>query len=214
MPIRILLADDHALVRDGLAALLAAWPDMEVVGSVGDGRAAVQMAAELRPDVVVLDIAMPEMNGIEASRPLLKASPASRILILSMHAGAEHIYQALLAGATGYLLKESASAEFVSAVRAVGAGKRYLSQKISRDTIAAYIRQRGAGDPLGSLSARERQVLQLIVEGHTSAAVASRINLSPKTVDTYRSRLMRKLEVDDLPALVKFAIRHGIIDVE
>jgi DNA-binding NarL/FixJ family response regulator len=167
--------------------------------------------------VAIVDIAMGELNGIEATRQICQISASTRVIILSMHSTTEHIFQALQAGARGYLLKESAGIEVVNAVRAVHAGRRYLSQKISDTVIDDYVSQREfaeARGPLAHLSSREREVLQLVVEGRSSAEVAEILSLSPKTVETYRSRLMRKLGIGDLPALVKFAIQHGLTPLE
>jgi DNA-binding NarL/FixJ family response regulator len=207
--IRVLLADDHAMMRDGLKALLTASLGVSVVAEVGNGRDAVRRAEELKPDVAILDISMPELNGIEATRLLRDKCPGIRVVILSMHSSSEHVFRALEAGAMGYLLKESAGAEVNAAVRAVHGGRRYLSRAIV--ALEPAVRSGVArSSPLDSLSARERQVLQLVVEGHSSAEIAKRVHLSPKSVDTYRSRLMRKLSVSDVPSLVKFAIQHGI----
>jgi DNA-binding NarL/FixJ family response regulator len=215
--ITVLLADDHAVVRDGLRAILEAQPDIAVIGDAADGRETVRKTAQLCPSVVVMDIAMPELNGIEATRQIGEVCPSAQVVILSMHSTSEHIFRALLAGARGYLLKESAGVEVVNAVRAVQAGQRYLSQKISDKLVEDYVRQRQpieAKSPLASLSAREREVLQLVVEGKSSAEIAGVLFLSPKTIETYRSRLMRKLDISDLPSLVKFAIQHGLISLE
>lgn len=206
MTIRVLLADDHAVMRDGLKALLSATADLEVVGEVGNGREAVRLAAELKPDVVIMDVAMPELNGIEAVRMLREQRPDARIVMLSMHSDAEHVYRALEAGAAGYLLKESAGEEVVSAVRTVCLGRQYLSRALAVRERRSVPRE----SPLASLSARERQVLQLVVEGQSSADIAARLHLSPKSVDTYRSRLMKKLGVADVTALVKFAVQHRL----
>jgi DNA-binding NarL/FixJ family response regulator len=210
MTVRVFLADDHAMVRDGLRVLLEAHGDIRVVGEAGDGRSAVSEATRLRPDVVVMDIAMPDRNGIEATQLLAQAAPSARVIILSMHSTSEHVYRALRAGARGYLLKESAGAEVVDAVRAVHAGKRYLSQKVAEIVVEGYVGEAKAGSPVDALSAREREVLQLTAEGRTAAEIAKLLSLSPKTVETYRSRLMQKIGVEDLPGLVKFAIRHGL----
>lgn len=209
MTIRVLLADDHTMFRDGLKALLTASAEIQVVAEVGNGRDAVRRAAELRPDVAILDISMPEVNGIEAARMLQGKCPATRVVILSMHSSSEHVFRAFAAGAAGYLLKESAGTELVAAVRAVHGGQRYVSGAIAAQQ-APVVAAVGRAGPLESLSGRERQVLQLVVEGHSSAEIARRVHLSPKSVDTYRSRLMKKLGVGDVPALVKFAIQHGI----
>jgi DNA-binding NarL/FixJ family response regulator len=214
MAISVLLLDDHAVVRDGLQALLAVEADIRVVGSFADAGSAVQFAADAPPDVAVLDIALPGLDGIEAARRIHDLCPDTQILMLSMHASPEHVYQALRAGAKGYVLKESAGGEVVDAVRAVHSGRRYLSEKLSPRALDDYIRERGTDHPLEKLSRRELQVLKLIVEGHTSSQVGALLGLSPKSIDTYRSRMMVKLEIDDLANLVKFAIRQGVTSVE
>ena len=214
MPISVILVDDHEVVRDGLRHLIELQPDLRFLGGFGDGGSAVRFAASAHPDVAIVDIAMPRMNGIEVTRQIHDIWPETEILILSMHADPEFIYQAFRAGARGYVIKESAGGEVVSAVRALRTGKRYLSQKIDGDELERYLRKRGEDNPIERLSARERQVLQLIVEGRTSAEVAERLSLSPKSVDTYRSRMMKKLEIEDLASLVKFAIRHGITSLQ
>lgn len=212
--IRIVLADDHAVVRDGLRVLLQAQPDFEVVGDAANGREAMGLTQQLHPDVVVMDIAMPELNGIEATLQIHDVAPATQVLILSMHSTTEHIFRALQAGARGYLLKDSAGAEVVDAVRVVHAGRRYLSPKIASTVIDDYISERQRASPLDSLSRRERQILQLVAEGKSSAEAAAMLFLSPKTVDTYRSRMMQKLGIADVPSLVKFAIQHGVTQLD
>ena len=217
MSITVLLADDHAVVRDGLRYLLDAQPDIRVIGDAASGLEAVRRVIELQPDVVVMDIAMPELNGIEATRRIVTERPTVHVVILSMHATAEHVYRALEAGARGYVLKASAGAEVVAAVRSVHAGQRYLTPGVSDLVVDEYLRQRttaGSADPLDRLSPREREILQLVAEGHTSAEIAQRLALSPKSVDTYRSRLMAKLGIDNLPDLTRFALRHGLISLE
>jgi DNA-binding NarL/FixJ family response regulator len=206
MKTRVFLADDHAVMRYGLRALLE-QAGCEIVGEAGDGREAVRLASELRPDVMVMDVTMPGLNGIEAIGLLVARQPDMRIVMLSMHSDSEHVHRALAAGASGYLLKGSASEDVVAAVRAVSAGRRYLSHEL-RLTEVSYASSKAG--PLASLSARERQVLQLVVEGHTSSEIAKLIHLSPGSVDTYRSRLMKKLGVADITALVKFAVQHGL----
>lgn len=211
--ITVFISDDHAVVRDGLRLLLESHVDMKVVGEAEDGRQTVIQVQKLCPDVVIMDIAMPELNGIEVTRLIRKNCPLSQVIILSMHATTEHIFQAIQAGANGYILKESAGIEVVNAIRAVHAGRRYISKKIDEIMIENYIKQRltsGAKSPLESLSFREREVLQLVVEGKSSAEIADILSLSAKTVETYRSRLMHKLGISDIPSLVKFAIQHGI----
>jgi DNA-binding NarL/FixJ family response regulator len=215
--ITVFLADDHAVVRDGLRVLLEAQPDISVIGDAGNGRETVRRVAKLHPDVAIVDIAMPELNGIETALEIGEVCPSTQVIILSMHSTTEHIFRALQAGARGYLLKESAGIEVVNAVRAVHVGHRYLSQKISDRLIDDYVRQRQdaeAKSPLARLSQREREVLQLVVEGKSSAEIADILSLSLKTVETYRSRLMHKLGINDLPSLVRFAIQHGLTPLE
>ena len=212
--IRIVLADDHGVVRDGLRVLLEAQCDIQVVGDVANGRDALRLTRQLHPDVIVMDIAMPELNGIEATLQIQDASFSTQVLILSMHSTTEYVFRALQAGARGYLLKDSAGAEVVDAVRVVHAGRRYLSQKIASTVLDDYISERSRASPLDSLSPRERQILQLVAEGKSSAEAAAMLFLSPKTVDTYRSRMMQKLGIGDLPSLVKFAIQHGITQLD
>jgi DNA-binding NarL/FixJ family response regulator len=212
MSITIVLADDHAVLRDSLQFLLGAQADFTVVGVAGNGRDAVQQVAQLRPDVAILDIAMPEMNGIEAARQIRQACPSTQVIILSMYRTPEHISQALQAGARGYLVKESASDEVIEAVRAVHAGKRYMSQGLSDVAIEYYVslhRDDAVRSRLDSLTAREREILQLLAEGRSSPEIADLLSLSPRTVDSYRSRIMQKLDIHHLPGLVRFAIQHG-----
>ena len=209
--ISLILVDDHALVRDGVTRLLEAQPDMRVLGSFGDADSAVRFAQREEPDVAVVDIAMPQSSGIDITRRLRDASPETSVLILSMHSNPEYVRQALLAGALGYVAKESAGPVLVEAIRAVHAGRRYLSDTLGPD---ALLRDHAAqGDPLGALSARENQVLRCTVEGKTIAQTAVQLGISPKSVETYRSRVMTKLGIVDLPALVKFAIRNGVTTV-
>ncbi|MGD8846642.1 MAG: response regulator transcription factor, partial [Desulfobacteraceae bacterium] len=217
MTISVVLADDHAVVRDGLKTLLEIDQNINVVGMSSNGREAVRLITKLRPDVVVMDISMPELNGIEATRQILEQCPDTRVIILSMHATKEHIHRALQAGAKGYLLKESAGAEVVKAVRSVYLGNRYLVQPVAELLIDDYLnggRAEKFPDPLDQLSAREREVLQLVVEGNASAKIADTLCLSPKTVETYRSRIMAKLNIKDIPGLVKFAIQNGLISLD
>jgi DNA-binding NarL/FixJ family response regulator len=212
-PITVLLADDHAVVRDGLRRILEEQGDIKVIGDAANGHEAVHQVAQLCPDVVVMDVAMPELNGIEATQQVCETCPSAQVVVLSMHDAIEYIVRALQAGARGYLLKESAGVEVVNAVRAVHAGHRYLGQKISDKVIDDYMQQceaAGAGGPLARISPREREILQLVVEGKSNAEIAGLLSLSPKTVETYRSRLMRKLDISDIPRLVKFAIRSGL----
>lgn len=206
MTIRVLLADDHSILRDGVAALLGAQDGMMIVAHAQDGKEAVRKATELKPDVAIMDIVMPELDGIEATRLVQQSSPLTQVVILSMYSTIEHIFRALQAGAKGYLLKESAGPELVAAVRSVYAGQRFLSRKITETVVDSYIREHVPNDPLGRLSSRERQILQLVAAGRSTAEIARTLCLSPKTVDTYRSRLMQKLDIDSFAGLVKFAI--------
>lgn len=215
--ITVLLADDYAIIRDGLRAILEAAQDIRVIADAADGREAVRLAQQQCPDVVVMDIAMPELNGIEATRQIAELCPNARVIVLSIHASNEYVYRALKAGAQGYLLKESAGNEVIEAIRAVQAGHRYLNHKITDIVIDGYLHQSEAvrsGSPLDVLSPREQEVLQLVVEGKTSAEIADVLSLSQSTVETYRSRIMNKLGIRDLPSLVKFAIQHGVTPLE
>ena len=218
MTITVFLADDHTVVCDGLKALLEAHEDIEVVGAAGSGCETVHQVVELCPDVVVMDIAMPELDGIEATRQICSACPSIQVVILSMYATPEHIFRALQAGARGYLLKESAGVEVVDAICTVCDDQSYLSQKISEKLIADYVRRRAATgideSPLALLTPREQEVFQLVIEGMSSAEIARLLGLSPKTIDTYRSRMMRKLGVRNLLDLVRFAILNGLISLE
>ena len=217
MTISVFLADDHGVVREGLRAYLEAEPDITVIGEAGDGRRAVERIATLQPDVAVLDIGMPELNGIEATQQISALKSSTRIVILSMHATNEYVFRALQAGASGFVAKESAGKELVNAVRAVYGGHRYLSQRISDQLVDDYVHRREtleAESPLDDLSSRERQILKQLVDGKTTSEISESLTLSTTTVNTYRSRLMRKLEIGDLPTLVKFAIRHGLTDLE
>ena len=212
MTIRVLLADDHRVVTDGLRSLIDARPDMKVVALAANGLEAVRRALDEKPDVVVLDQTMPEMNGTEAARMIRERREATRVVILSMHSSAEHVERALQAGATGYVLKSAAGEELVSAIRAVHAGRRYLSAPIAEDLVERMLN--GSEDPVSRLSARERQVLRMLADGYSILGIANRLSLSRKTVETYRERLMEKLAVRDLASLVKFAIKHGITEIE
>jgi DNA-binding NarL/FixJ family response regulator len=214
MTIKVLIADDHAIIRDGLRALLEADSGILVVGDAGDGLTALSRARELQPEVVIMDISMTKLNGIDATKQILAELPKTVVIILSMTGTAEHVFRALQAGARGYLLKESAGREVVDAVLAVHAGKTYLSEPVQNVLISDYIQLRGQAvekGPLERLSAREREVLQLVVEGKTSAEIGAILYLSPKTVETYRSRLMHKLGVADLPGLFRLASQEGLL---
>ena len=213
MPIRILLADDHAVVREGLRTILEAQGDMNIVGEASDGREAMNKAEVLRPDVIIMDISMPELSGIEATRMIMLRAPTARIIILSMHHTREYVSRAMQAGARAYLLKESAGCSAVTAVRTVMRGRQYFSEGIE----APLMKRTGTPELpktlLESLSRRERETLQLAVEGNTNAAIAERFQVSVKSIETYRSRLMQKLDISNVPDLVIFALQHGVISL-
>jgi DNA-binding NarL/FixJ family response regulator len=216
MNISVVIADDHAVFREGLRLLLEVQKDIAIVGEAANGRDAVKEVKRLSPDIVIMDIAMSGMNGIEAAARISSAHPSSRVIILSMYKSDEYISRSLKAGAWGYLLKESAGTEVIDAVRNVHAGQRYLSRKVMNQVWKDYLSpgKTKTEDPLAVLSQREREVLQLVVEGKTSAEIADILFLSANTVDTYRGRIMHKLEIDNLPGLVKFAIQHGLTTLE
>jgi DNA-binding NarL/FixJ family response regulator len=212
--ISVFLVDDHRILREGLRMLLDAQEEINVVGEAENGRDAVGGIMAAGPDVVLMDITMPELNGIEATRQIQDELPGTKIVILSVHSDSEHVFRAFQAGAQGYLLKESAGAEVVEAVRTVHVGRRYLSQKLANTGLDDYVNQRQLRSPLDQLSNREREVFQLTVEGNSSAGIADKLGLSPKTVETYRSRVMEKLGVDDITGLVRYAIKHGLTPLE
>ncbi|MBN1555417.1 MAG: response regulator transcription factor [Phycisphaerae bacterium] len=210
--IRVLLADDHAMMREGVAALVADEPDIEIVGQCGNGLEVLPQVLELDPDVVVLDVTMPGLNGLDLCRDLTKRGEGLGVLILTMHNDEGFVAQALESGATGYLLKESAADQLGPAIRRVAAGDLYLGPGIPRKVLERI--GDGGDDPYQRLSSRERQVLQLIAEGRTNRKIAEMLGLATKTIDTHRTRLMRKLNIHDQTSLVKFAIRRGIISVQ
>ncbi|MBI5483547.1 MAG: response regulator transcription factor [Deltaproteobacteria bacterium] len=215
MPVRILIADDHAVVREGLRLILESTGEMCVIGEAVDGRDALQKAEALTPDVIIMDIAMPEMNGIDATQLICKLLPAVKVIILSMHHTNEHIFRAIQAGAKAYLLKESAGASVMKAVNSVMRGQMYFGAGVDNPMqFAGSPSHTPSKSPLDSLSRREREVLQMVVEGKTSVEIAEVLFISPKSVETYRSRLMLKLSVTNIPSLVKFALQHGITPVE
>jgi len=208
--LRILLADDHGVVRQGFRRILEAQPDMEIVGEAGNGREAVELAAQLTPDLIVMDVAMPELNGIEATRRLKEESPRTRVLALSMHKDAVYVREILRAGAHGYLLKDAIDADLVAAVRAVANGEGYLSPGVANAVLTDY--RQHVTDPIDLLSSREREVLQLIAEGKTNKEIATLLRLSVYTVDAHRGRIMEKLNLHSTGELVRFALRKGLID--
>ena len=213
MTIRILIADDHGVVAEGLTHLIEAQPDLEVVATVPDGREAVRVARETQPDVVLMDLSMPELNGADATRAILERDAKCRVIVLSMYAEREYVRRALKAGAAGYVVKRSAAKEVVEAIRAVHAGQRYLSPRVADVVIDDYAGD-AKGDLLERLSAREREVLQLLAEGKSGQEIAQRLALSPKTVETYRARLVEKLGIRDVAGLVKFAIQRGLVSLD
>lgn len=210
MTIRVLIADDHELVAEGLRHLIAAQPEMEVVACVADGRAAVRHALRTVPDVVLMDNAMPELNGTEAARLIRTRLPRTRVIMLSMYADPVHVRRALVAGASGYVVKRAAARELVEAIRTVHAGRTYLSGALVGGVIDQFVGEPEAVDPLAQLSSRERQVLQMLAEGRAMADIAAALSLSVKTIETYRARMMNKLGIRDLANLVRFAIQQGV----
>lgn len=211
--ITVFIADDHTIVREGLITVLGSARDIAVIGTAAGGRDALRQILVLAPQVVILDISMPDLDGIETTRQILERLPRTAIVILSMHSGAQYVFHALQAGARGYLLKESAGREIVDAVRTVHLGRRYLSEKVA-EIVAEGLSNRSGASPLDSLSKREREILKLVADGHSSARIGEMLFLSPKTVDSYRSRLMQKLHLSDLAALIKFAIAHGLTSLD
>ena len=206
--IRILLADDHSVVRQGFKLLLGQQPDVEVIGEAGDGAEAVRKALELKPSVIIMDIAMPNLNGVEATRRIMEANPDARILILSMHKDAVYVRETLRAGAKGYLLKEAIDHDLMRAVRAVAAGDGFLSPEVSGTVLSEY---QQTEDPFDQLTARERQVLQLLAEGKVAKEIASELDISIYTVDAHRGRIMKKLALKSSTELVRYAMRKGLI---
>ncbi len=210
--IRVLLADDHTIVREGLVRILKTTPDIEVVAEAADGDEALTRALETRPDVVVLDINMPRLNGLEAARRMRRALPGAAVLVLTMHGDAEYVLQMMRVGADGYLVKDGAAAELIAAIRAVKNGRTYLGAQASTALADAYRDNRPLpDDPYGNLTDREREVFHLVVEGCTSARIAGRLGISPKTVENHRMRLMEKLGLHSTAELLRYAARHGLI---
>ena len=207
---RILIADDHAVVRNGFRRILDAQWDIEVIGEVANGREAVETAAELQPDVVLMDVTMPELNGIEATRRIIRDSPKTRILALSMHKDAVYVREILRAGAKGYLLKDSDEKDLLNAVRAVAVGQGFLSPEVSDAVLDDY--RKHVTNPIDLLSSREREVLQLIAESKTNKEIAAALSLSVYTVEAHRGRIMEKLNLHSIGELVRFAMRNGLID--
>jgi two-component system, NarL family, response regulator NreC len=214
MSVRILLVDDHAVIRSGLRLVLERQADFEVVGEASDGREAVARANELKPDVVVMDLAMPNLNGIEASRQITATLPDTCIVVLTMHSDEEYVLRALKAGARGYLLKESAEQDLLAAVRNVSEGKAFFSPLVSRMLVEDYVRQlqdRDIEDSYELLTGRERETLQLVAEGKSNKEVAAILNVSVYTVESHRGNIMEKLNLHSVPELILYAVRKGVI---
>jgi len=214
-PLRVLLAEDHTLVRAGIRALLESLEGVEVVAEAADGREALRLAQAHHPDILLMDITMKELNGLEAAARLAKERPDTRVIILSMHADQAYVHQALQAGATGYLLKGSDLAELELALKAVARGDTYLSPAVSKHFVGDMLNgKKPAANPLDELTPRQREILQLVAEGRTTKEIASRLNLSIKTIETHRTQLMERLDIHDVAGLVKFAIRVGLTQTD
>lgn len=212
--LRILLADDHIIMRTGLRALLERQPNLEVVGESENGRQTIELVDSLKPDVVVMDVGMPVLNGIEATKTIVTQHPTTAVVILSMHVDESYVMRALKAGARGYLLKDSAPADLIGAIQAVSQNKSFFSPKVSRILAEDYIRvlkQKGAVDSYDLLTSREREILQLIAEGKANKEVAATLNISPYTVETHRSHILEKLNLHNPAELILYAVRKGII---
>lgn len=213
--IRVLLADDHRLMRAGLRALLKSLDLVQVVAEAGNGHEAIQLAEQHQPDIVIMDIGMPELNGLEATARMVKLAPAPRIIVLSMHANEEYVRRALQAGVAGYLLKGAEPAELELAIKAVMRGETYLTPAISKQVVQNYLHPREMKtNPIQELTPRQREVLQLVAEGHSTKDIAQKLNLSTKTVDTHRTELMQRLDIHDIAGLVRYAIRIGLISAD
>jgi DNA-binding NarL/FixJ family response regulator len=214
MKIRILLADDHALVRAGMKSLLESADGFEVVAEAANGREAVRLARTVKPDVALFDIAMPELNGLEAARRLATECPEVRVLILSMHTDPAYVREAMQAGTAGYVLKEAGVEELELAIRAALRGERYLDPRVSKQVIEGYVKGLEGDTPGAALTSRQREILQLIAEGHSTREIAQRLHLSVKTVETHRAQLMDRLGIRDVAGLTRYAIRIGLISDE
>jgi two-component system response regulator NreC len=213
--IRILVVDDHTILRVGLRMMLNAQPDIEVIGEASDGNQAVSEAMRLVPDVILMDIAMPDCNGIEATRQVKRLQPETRILVLTMHENEEYLFQVLRAGASGYILKEAADTELITAIRTVSSGRFYLSPSAQSIMVGDYLQRVRSGEERDSYSAlteREREILKLVAEGYTNNQIAERLTISPKTVDTHRTHIMDKLNLHSRAELVKYAMRRGLLE--
>jgi len=212
--IKILLVDDHAIMRDGIKALLSIHDDIKIVGEASEGKEAIEMAQELMPDVVVMDIAMPGMDGLEATRRLTKRNPKIKVLVLTQHDNKEYIFSTIRAGAAGYVPKKALGSELVSAIRAVCRGDSFLYPSAARVLIEDYRQQAEKDDPYDSLTGREREILKLIAEGHSSREIAGALFISLKTVQGHRTKIMEKLDLPNRTELIKYAIRKGIVSTD
>ncbi len=213
--IRVLIADDHTLVRSGFRALLEQLEGVHVVAEAADGRDAIRLTQQRRPDVVVMDISMPDLNGIEATRRIRKQFPDVRVLLLSMHSSEEYVAEALAAGAAGYMIKDAGAVELDIALRAIARGESYLSPSVAKKVVSGQVRpgDRVAGAP-GQLTGRQREVLQLIAEGYSTKEIARKLDLSVKTVETHRANMMGRLDIHDVAGLVRYAVRKGLVAPE
>ncbi len=213
--IRVLVADDHTIVREGVRILLEAQPDIEVVSEAADGEEALARVRELQPDIVLIDIAMPKLNGMEATRAIKRDFPNVQIIVLTMYESDEYFFQVLNAGASGYILKKAASGDLLTAIRAVYAGEVFLYPSVARRLVSDYISRVKSGEEKSSydgLTPREREVLKLIAEGYTNQAIADKLVISPSTVQTHRSRVMQRLNLHNRAELIQYAVRKGLID--
>lgn len=215
MTIQLVIADNHALVRAGFRSLVEDLPDIEVVGEADNGREALELVEKLRPQLVLMDIAMPEMNGLEATNRISHTFPDVRVIIVSMHANEEYVYQSLRSGAVGYLLKDSGTEELELAIRAIARGETYLSPAVSKYVVNDYVRRLDEDkNPLDLITPRQREILQLIAEGKSTKEIADILYISTKTVETHRSQLMDRLDIHDVVGLVRYAIRIGFVTLE
>lgn len=213
-PTRVLIADDHPLIRSGLRSLLARESEFEVVGEAADGYQALELVAQLKPDIVMLDVSMPRLNGIDVARKISETTPSTRVIIVSIHSDESYVLRALRAGAKGYLLKASPEGDILNAVRTVAAGHAYLSPEMSRLLVEEYVREmreRGVEDSYDLLSIREKEILQLLVSGSSNRQIADMIHVSVATVETHRSNVLQKLGVHSLPELILYAVRKGLL---
>lgn len=213
--IKVLLVDDHTIVRQGIRALLESVPDIQIIGEADNGKTAVEMAEKLKPDIMLVDISLPLLNGLEVTRRVRKKVPGCKVLVLTMHENEMYVSQILRTGASGYLVKKTAVSELIMAIRSVHQGKAYFSPSISKIVLNDYLRKESRGDapPTELLSNREREILQLLAEGYSNKEIAVILNLSVKTVSNHRNRIMQKLDIHDITSLVKYALKQGFIEI-